>query len=136
MNFMNNDRFNISSTTHTPSYDILPDLGNATGHRSSTWLDNSVRCHFMNHCRKTHRILKTIPVSNTSNESPFLRNFDHIPQYHNSSLSGGVNSGDSRPPSSLSSISSLSQYPHYSLKDIQRVHEENIILKTKLETLE
>lgn len=77
-------------------------------------------------------------MSNTLNDSPslFLRNFDHSPQHHSSSLSGGFNSSDSRPPSSLSSINSLSQYPQYSFKDIQRFHEENIILKTKLETLE
>jgi hypothetical protein len=44
---MNNDRFNtgISATTHTPPWDILPDLGNAAGCRGSTWLDN-VRRHF------------------------------------------------------------------------------------------
>ena len=53
---MNNDQFNtgILATTYTPSWDVIPDLG-AAGHRgSSTCLDNSVRCHFMNHFRKTH----------------------------------------------------------------------------------
>lgn len=53
---MNNDRFNtgIPATTYTPSWDVIPDLGAAGRRGSSTWLDNSVRCHFMNHCRKTH----------------------------------------------------------------------------------
>lgn len=80
-------------------------------------------------------------MNTTSNDSPslFLRNFDHSPQYHNSSLaslSAGVNSSDSRPPSSLSSVGSPSQYPRYSLQDVQHLREENIILKTKLETLQ
>jgi hypothetical protein len=45
---MFNDQFNtgISATTYTPAWDILPDLGNATGRRSSPWPDNSVRLHF------------------------------------------------------------------------------------------
>lgn len=50
---MNNNQFNpgIPATTYTPQWDILPDLGNAAGRRSSTtstWLDNSVRRHFDN----------------------------------------------------------------------------------------
>jgi hypothetical protein len=45
---MFNDQFNtgISATTYTPAWDILPDLGNATGRRSSPWPDNSVHLHF------------------------------------------------------------------------------------------
>jgi hypothetical protein len=57
-NIMNNDRFNTASgipaTTYTRSWDVIPDLGAAGRRGSSTWLDNSVRRHLMNHCRKTH----------------------------------------------------------------------------------
>ena len=43
---MDNIRFNAGFSS-TYAWDILPDLGNVAGRRSSTRQDNSVRRHFI-----------------------------------------------------------------------------------------
>ena len=43
---MDNIRFNAGLSS-TYAWDILPDLGNVAGRRSSTRQDNSVRRHFI-----------------------------------------------------------------------------------------